>query len=75
MTELLEQAVERVRALPPDQQDEFARVLLRLPGDDEAVYQLSPEEEADLIEAEAEIERGEFATAAEVEAVFSKYRL
>ena len=70
MTELLEQAVERVRALPPDQQDEFARVLLRLTGDDEAVYQLSPEEEADLIEAEAEI-----ATAAEVEAVFSKYRL
>ncbi|HDZ73771.1 MAG TPA: hypothetical protein ENH55_13605 [Aurantimonas coralicida] len=75
MTELLEQAVERVRALPPDQQDEFARVLLRLTGDDEAVYQLRPEEEADLIEAEAEIERGEFATAAEVEAVFSKYRL
>lgn len=75
MTELLEQAVERVRALPPDQQDEFARVLLRLAGDDEAVYQLTPEEEADLIEAEAEIERGEFATAPEVEAVFSKYRL
>ena len=75
MTELLEQAVERVRALPSDQQDEFARVLLRLAGEGEPVYQLTAEEEADLIEAEAEIERGEIATPAEVEAVFSKYRL
>ncbi len=74
MTDLLEQAVERVRALPPDQQDELARVLLRLAGDEEAVYQLSAEEEADLIEAESEIERSEFASEAEVKAVFAKYR-
>ncbi len=75
MTELLEQAFERARTLPPHQQDELARLLLRLAGDDEAVYQLTQEEEADLIEAEAEIDRGEIATDAEVEAVFSKYRL
>ena len=75
MTELLEHALERVRALPSDQQDELARVLLRLAGDDEPVYRLTAEEEADLIEAEAEIERGEIATDSEVEAVFSKYRL
>ncbi|GJE57538.1 MULTISPECIES: hypothetical protein [Methylobacterium] len=75
MTQLLEQAFERVRALPVETQDEFARVLLRLAGDDgEGVYQLTPEEEADLIEAQAEMARGEFATAAEVEAVLSKYR-
>jgi len=74
MTELLEKAVARVRGLPAETQDEFARILLRLAGDD-AVYQLTPEEEADLIAAEAEIARGEFATDAEVEAVFSKYRL
>ncbi|MDR4305097.1 hypothetical protein IHQ68_00450 [Chelatococcus sambhunathii] len=70
MTELLERAVERVRALSPQMQDEFARVLLRLAGGREAVYQLT-EEEADLIEAEAEIERGELATEAETEAVFA----
>lgn len=74
MTELLKQAIERVSTLPPDQQDEFARVLLRLAGNDEPIYQLSPEEDADLIEAEAEIERGEIATSAEIEAVFAKYR-
>jgi len=75
MTELLEQAVERIRKLPADMQDEFARVLLRLAGDSEPVYRLTAEEEADLIEAEAEIERGDIATDAEVEAVFSKFRL
>lgn len=74
MTELLEQAFKRVRALSPDMQDEFARVLLRLVGDDELVYLLTAEEEAALTEAEAEIARGDFATDAEVEAVFSKYR-
>ncbi|MBB4003954.1 MAG: hypothetical protein V7704_06960 [Aurantimonas endophytica] len=74
MTALLEQALERVRTLPAELQDEYARILLRLTGDDDAVYQLSPEEEADLIEAEAEIRRGEIATDAAVNAVFSKYR-
>lgn len=75
MTHLLDQAFERVRALPPETQDEYARVLLRLAGDDEGdVYQLTPEEEADLIEAQAEMKRGEFATDEEVEAVLSKYR-
>ena len=74
MTDLLQQAIERVRTLPPNQQDDLARVLMSLAGDDEAVYQLTPEEEADLIEAEGEIEGGELATEAEVEAVFAKYR-
>ncbi len=56
-------------------QDEIARMVLAYAARDGAVYQLTPEEEADLIEAEAELERGEIATDAEVEAVFSKYRL
>ncbi|HSI40638.1 MAG TPA: hypothetical protein VLA00_08855 [Xanthobacteraceae bacterium] len=75
MTELLEHAFERIRNLPPDQQDEFARVLLRLAGDDEAVYRLTAEEEADLIEAEAEIERGEIATDEQVRSLWAKHRL
>jgi hypothetical protein len=75
MTVLLEQAIERVRALPPETQDDFARVLLRLAGDGETIYHLTAEEEADLIEADAEIARGETASGAEVEAVFSRYRV
>ncbi len=75
MTELLEQAIERVRALPPETQDDFARVLLRLAGDDEPVYQLTPEEEADLAAADAEIARGELATDEQVRAVWAKHGL
>ena len=75
MTELLEHAIERVRSLPPEAQDDFARVLLRLAGEEDSAYRLTPEEEADLDTAEAEIERGELATDAEVAAVFAKYRL
>jgi hypothetical protein len=75
MTVLLEKAIERMRALPAEAQDDFARLLLRLAGDSDAVYDLAAEEEADLIEADAEIVRGELAAAAEVEAVFSKYRM
>lgn len=74
MTALLDKAIARMRALPPEAQDDFARVLLRLAGDSETIYTLTPEEEADLIEADAELARGDLATATEVEAVFSKYR-
>lgn len=75
MTKLLEQAVEKVQALPLEMQDQAARMLLVYAGDEEPVLALSPEEEADLTEAQAEMQRGEFATDAEVEAVLAKYRL
>ncbi|MCJ2013193.1 hypothetical protein [Methylobacterium sp. J-076] len=75
MTELLERAIARVRALPDDMQDDFARVLLQLAGDDEAgaVYRLTPEEEADLAPSLAQAARGEFATDEQVQAVWAKY--
>jgi len=75
MTRLLQQAFAKVQALPVEMQDEAARLLLAYVGDEEPVHQLSPEEEADLIEAQAERLRGEFATEEEVEAVLAKYRL
>jgi hypothetical protein len=74
MTKLLEQAVEKVQALPREMQDQAARMLLAYAGDEEPILALTPEEEADLIEAQAEMQRGEFASDAEVEAVFAKYR-
>lgn len=75
MTELLEQAIERVRALPPEAQDEYARVLLSLTGDEEGVYQLTPEEEASLEQSRAEVARGEFASDEEVRAIWAKHGL
>lgn len=75
MTELLEQAVERVRALPPDMQDEYALVLLRLVGDDGAIYRLTAEDEASLATSLGEAERGEFASDAQVRAIWAKHGL
>lgn len=74
MTDLLDRAVARTRALPPEAQDEAARMLLLFTGEDGPVIQLTPEEEADLAEAEVEADRGEFATDEEVQAIFDKYR-
>ncbi|WP_428414336.1 hypothetical protein [Pararhizobium sp.] len=56
-------------------QDDIARMMLSYAGDDERIIELSPEEEADLIEAQAEMARGDFATDAEVQTILSKYRL
>jgi hypothetical protein len=74
MTKLLEQAVAKVQALPAAMQDQVARMLLVYAGDEGPMAELTPEEEADLIEAKAEAARGELASEAEVEAVLSKYR-
>lgn len=75
MTQLLEQAVESVRTLPPEAQDALARFLLQVAGEDQSVIQLTPEEEADLAEADAEIERGEFATDEQMRAIWAKHGL
>ena len=75
MTDFLDRAIARARTLPPDAQDEAARMLLLFAGEDGPVIQLTPDEEADLREADAEIARGELATEREVETIRAKYRL
>ncbi len=75
MTKILEQAIEKAHSLSPEMQDDMARLMLRYAGDDEPLIQLTPEEEADLAEADAEIARGELATDEDVAAVFAKYKL
>ena len=66
MARLLEQAVATVSALPDEVQDEVARMLLKFAGVEQPPIRLTPEEEADLAEADAEIKRGEYATDEEV---------
>lgn len=73
MTELLEQAIARVRALPPETQDDLARVLLRLAGDDEAVCLLTPQEELSFAGSRAQAARREFATDEQVRAIWAKH--
>lgn len=77
MTELLEHAVARLRALPPEQQDELARVLLRLAGedDDTGVYQLTQSERASLETSRAQAARRDFAADEDVRSVWAKHGL
>jgi hypothetical protein len=75
MTDFSDRAMKTARALPPEMQDEIACLVLAYAGRDEAVIELTADEIADLVEAQAEGMRGDFATAAEVEAVLPKYRL
>ena len=75
MTRLVEQAVATVSALPDEVQDEVARMLLAFAGIEQPPIQLTPEEEADFAESDAEIARGELALDEEVRTMWAKYRL
>jgi hypothetical protein len=75
MTKPLEQAVEAARALPPDMQDELARILLQLAGEDQPVIQLTAEEASSLEASLAQAARGEFATDEQVRAIWAKHGL
>lgn len=75
MTDLLEKAVATARGLPAEMQDEIARMVLAFTGNDPSVYQLTPEEEADLDASDAEAARGEFATDEEMRAIWAKHGL
>ena len=75
MTDLLEQAVKVVRALPSDQQDELARVLLRLADADHEPVSLSDDERRAIATSKAAAARGDFATEEEVSAAWASYGL
>jgi predicted transcriptional regulator len=76
MTKLLDQAVEVVRGLPPDAQDDIARILLQLAASEDAVpVALSPEERAAIEASQAAADRGEFATDEQVRTLWAKYGL
>ena len=75
MTKLLDKAIEAAKELPAEMQDDIARVVLTFAGNDEPVYELTPEEEeADLAKSLAEASRREFAAEEQVEPMWAKYR-
>ncbi|WP_425457251.1 hypothetical protein [Blastochloris sulfoviridis] len=75
MTKLLDQAFDAARALPPAEQDDIARVLLRLAGDGGQEVALSPEERAAIDRSKAAAARGAFATDAQVANLWKKHGL
>jgi hypothetical protein len=73
MTKLLQKALEAVRRLPQDSQDEIARVMLSLTGDREESAEVDPAHLPDVLESLAQAKRRQFATDAEVEAAFRRF--
>ncbi len=74
MIKVLEQAIEKVRKLPKEQQEYAAEVLEQIAEAGEAIYILSDEERLLVREGLEELDRGKVASEAEVRAVFDKYR-
>jgi predicted transcriptional regulator len=72
--EQVEAVLSRVLDWPAERQKDAVRMLLEMEKQDPYAAELTEEERADLREALAEAERGEFATDEEVEAVFARYR-
>ena len=75
MTTLFELAIETARLLPPERQDEIARLVLRMASENEAVYVLSAEERANLQPSLEQVSRREFATEEQVKALWAKHGL
>jgi hypothetical protein len=72
MTKLLEKAVEAVRRLSPEDQDDIARAMLALAGKGEP-EDIDPAHLPDVLASLAQAKRREFATDDEVEAAFRRF--
>jgi hypothetical protein len=74
MTKLLDDALEAARQLPPNAQDDIARVVLQLAGtDDEAPVASTAEERAAIAASKVAAARGEFATDEQVRAMWARH--
>ena len=73
MTKLLEQAVDAVRGLPAEEQDEIARAILRLAAVGEEPEAVDPDDLFAVERGLAEAKRGEFASDDQIRAAFRRF--
>jgi Ca2+-binding EF-hand superfamily protein len=73
MTKLLERALEAVRKLPADSQDEIARAMLNLAGNNGDPEIIDADHLPAVMEGLAQARRREFATDEEVEAALRRF--
>lgn len=73
MTKLLEKALEAVRRLSPDSQDEIALAMLTLSGNEGETEAIDLAYLPAVLEGLAQARRRQFATDAEVEAAFRRF--
>lgn len=72
MTKLLDRAVETVRKLSAESQDEIARAMLQLANNEEP-EQIPPEHLSAVLEGLAQAKKRQYASVGEVEAVFRRF--
>ena len=75
MTKLLEQAIAKVRLLPPEQQDEAGRMLLEMAAEQGAPIVLSDTHRAEVRQGLGELQRGELASPKELAQFRAKHGL
>ena len=73
MTELLEEAVAIAREMEPKAQDRLARIMLAATEDERPIHRFTAEENAGLAEGRAQAARGEFASDAEMQALWDEF--
>lgn len=73
MTKLMEKAISKLRRLPVKRQDELAEVILDLAQG--ANYKLATEQISEIETAIGEADRGQFASEAELVALWKKFGL
>jgi hypothetical protein len=73
MTKLFDKALEAVRRLPAESQDEVARAILNLVDDDEEPQPIEPGDLTAVLNGLAQARRKEFASDEEVQAAFRRF--
>ena len=74
MNKVLENLIDRVASLPKEAQEEIVRSVVEIEQRHTGVYRLDEEERRDLLEALAEVERGEIAGDEEAAALFKRLK-
>jgi len=75
MTKLLEKAIAQARALPPEDQDALAAVLLAMTDEGAGIVPLDDEARDAIREGLQQARRGEFVPDAEIEALWKRFGL
>ena len=74
MTKLFDEAVEAVRHLPSQHQDDIARAIIQLAGVGAAeTVALTPDEQSAIARSKAAAQRGEFATDEQVKTAWATH--
>jgi DNA-binding TFAR19-related protein (PDSD5 family) len=73
MTKLVDKALEAMRRLPSDSQDEIARAILQLAAQGEEPEAIDPAHLPAVLQGLEQARRREFASDAEVEAAFRRF--